>query len=206
MKRRFTVMQWEALTLLLIGISVNQLHTTQEGTTALSVPIATVAYFYTLAFVTVPSFASVYNEYALKSQFETSVHLQNLFLYVYGAMFNFFAIVFSAIYQGGAGFNILDGHSKATMFLIINNAAQGILSSFFYKYADTILKKYSSAVATIFTGLASAALFGHALTINFILGVTIVFISMHQFFSSISKPQVEEASYTHLEPLGRKLE
>lgn len=47
-------------------------------------------------------------------------------------------------------------------------------------YADAILKKYSSTVATIFTGLASAALFGHALTINFLLGVTIVFISMHQ--------------------------
>lgn len=30
---------------------MNQLHTTQEGTTALAVPIATVAYFYTLAFV-----------------------------------------------------------------------------------------------------------------------------------------------------------
>jgi hypothetical protein len=26
--------------------------------------------------VTVPSFASVYNEYALKSQFETSIYLQ----------------------------------------------------------------------------------------------------------------------------------
>ncbi|KAG0571194.1 hypothetical protein KC19_6G218700 [Ceratodon purpureus] len=188
MKRRFT---WEALTLLLIGISVNQLHTTQAGTTALAIPIAIVAYFYTLAFVTVPSLESVYNEYALKSQFDTSVHLQflivrNLLLYAYGAMFNFFAMMISAIYQGGAGFNILEGHSKATMFLIINNAAQGILSSFFYKYA--------------------AALFGHALTINFILGVTIVFISMHQFFSSISKPQVEEASYTHLELLGRKLD
>jgi UDP-galactose transporter len=206
MKRRFTVMQWEALTLLLIGISVNQLHTTKEGATALAVPIASVAYFYTLVFVTVPSLASVYNEYALKSQFDTSVHLQNLFLYAYGAMFNFVAIVGTTIYQGGAGFNIFEGHSKATMFLIINNAAQGILSSFFYKYADTILKKYSSTVATIFTGLASAALFGHALTINFVLGVTIVFISMHQFFSSVSKPQVEEASYTHLEPLGRKLD
>ncbi|KAH7280840.1 hypothetical protein KP509_36G016300 [Ceratopteris richardii] len=73
------------------------------------------------------------------------------------------------------------------MFLIINNAAQGILSSFFFKYADTILKKYSSTVATIFTGLASAALFGHTLTINFVLGVSIVFISMHQFFSGLSK-------------------
>jgi hypothetical protein len=135
--------------------------------------------------------ASVFNEYALKSQFDTSVHLQNLFLYGYGALFNFLAILCTAIYKGagagGNGFNIMEGHSKATMCLIFNNAAQGILSSFFFKYADTISKKYSSTVATIFTGLASAALFGHTLTINFVLGVTIVFISMHQFFSSVTK-------------------
>ena len=31
-----------------------------------------------------------------------------------------------------------------------------ILSSFFYKYADTILKKYSSTIATIFTGAPAA--------------------------------------------------
>jgi hypothetical protein len=29
----------------------------------------------------------------------------------------------------------MEGHSKATMCLIFNNAAQGILSSFFFKYA-----------------------------------------------------------------------
>ena len=69
------------------------------------------------------------------------------------------------------------------MLLVMNNAMQGILSSFFFKYADTILKKYSSTVATIFTGIMSAALFGHKLTINFCIGVTIVGISMHQFFS-----------------------
>lgn len=69
------------------------------------------------------------------------------------------------------------------MLLIVNNALQGILSSFFFKYADTILKKYSSTMATIFTGLMSALLFGHALTVNFCIGVTIVFISMHIFFS-----------------------
>jgi hypothetical protein len=51
MKRRFSVMQWEALTLLLIGISVNQLHTTPEGTTVFGVPLQMVAYIYTLIFV-----------------------------------------------------------------------------------------------------------------------------------------------------------
>ncbi|XP_020590917.1 CMP-sialic acid transporter 4-like isoform X2 [Phalaenopsis equestris] len=189
MKRRFSIIQWEALALLLIGICVNQLRSLPEGTTAF--PIAAAAYIYTVIFVTVPSLASVYNEFALKSQFDTSIYLQNLFLYGYGAIFNFLAIIGTALFKGPGSFDILQGHSRATMFLICNNAAQGILSSFFFKYADTILKKYSSTVATIFTGIASAALFGHTLTINFILGISIVFISMHQFFSPLAKVKDE---------------
>ncbi|KAK1267096.1 CMP-sialic acid transporter 2 [Acorus gramineus] len=187
MRRRFSIIQWEALALLLIGISINQLKSFPEGNTAMGLSVTTGAYLYTLIFVTVPSMASVFNEYALKSQFDTSIYLQNLFLYGYGAIFNFLGIVGTSIFKGPDSFDILRGHSRATMFLIVNNAAQGILSSFFFKYADTILKKYSSTVATIFTGIASAALFGHTLTINFVLGISIVFISMHQFFSSLSK-------------------
>ncbi|GMP36548.1 hypothetical protein CsSME_00008640 [Camellia sinensis var. sinensis] len=116
-----------------------------EGATALGLPVATSAYVYTLIFVTVPSLASVYNEYALKSQYDTSIYLQAI-----------------QIEYGPSSFDIFEGHSKATMLLIFNNAAQGIISSFFFKYADTILKKYSSTVATIFTGIASTALFGHS--------------------------------------------
>ncbi|KAL5703272.1 CMP-sialic acid transporter 3 [Ranunculus cassubicifolius] len=191
MKRKFSIIQWEALALLLIGISVNQLRSLPEGTTAMGLPVATGAYIYTMVFVTVPSMASVFNEYALKSQFDTSIYLQNFFLYGYGALFNFLGILVTVIIKGPSSFDILQGHSKATMLLIFNNAAQGILSSFFFKYADTILKKYSSTVATIFTGFASAALFGHTLTINFMLGISIVFISMHQFFSPLAKVKDE---------------
>ncbi|XP_055959690.1 CMP-sialic acid transporter 2-like isoform X3 [Mercurialis annua] len=156
MKRQFSIIQWEALALLLIGISVNQLRYLPEGSNAMSLSVATGAYLYTLIFVTVPSLASVYNEYAMKSQFETSIYLQNLFLCGYGAIFNFLAILVTAIFK------------------------------------DTILKKYSSTVATIFTAIASAALFGHTLTMNFVLGISIVFISMHQFFSPLSKVKDEE--------------
>ncbi|CAB91606.1 transporter-like protein [Arabidopsis thaliana] len=235
MKRRFSIIQ--ALALLLIGISVNQLRSLPEGATAIGIPLATGAYVCTVIFVTVPSMASVFNEYALKSQYDTSIYLQNLgivdlfvlfsgllssvitnvhnlFLYGYGAIFNFLGILGTVIYKGlqyallrnfvmiltGPGsFDILQGHSRATMFLILNNAAQGILSSFFFKYADTILKKYSSTVATIFTGIASAALFGHVITMNFLLGISIVFISMHQFFSPLAKARDEQQQNGNLE-------
>uniref|UniRef100_A0A0A9D871 Uncharacterized protein n=1 Tax=Arundo donax TaxID=35708 RepID=A0A0A9D871_ARUDO len=196
MRRKFSMIQWEALALLLIGISVNQLRSVPAGIDAFGLPVTTIAYVYTLVFVTVPSLASVYNEYALKSQFDTSIYLQNLFLYGYGAIFNFLGILGTVIFQGPESFDILRGHSRATMFLICNNAAQGILSSFFFKYADTILKKYSSTVATIFTGLASAAFLGQPLTINFLLGISIVFISMHQFFSPLAKVKDDKPSGT----------
>ena len=44
-------LQWEALALLLIGISVNQLKSLPEGTTALGLPVATGAYICTSIFV-----------------------------------------------------------------------------------------------------------------------------------------------------------
>ena len=92
--------------------------------------------------------------------------------------------------------------SQRTMLLVANNAAQGVLSSFFFKFADTILKKYSSTVATIFTGLVSAFLFGHQITINFCIGVSIVLISMHLFFSS--SEQLSKAKFNSLGGLNEE--
>lgn len=48
------------------------------------------------------------------------------------------------MFTGSSSFNILEGHSKATMLLIFNNAAQGILSSFFFKYAGKYIVKTTS--------------------------------------------------------------
>ena len=82
--------------------------------------------------------------------------------------------------SGGEWGGVFRGHSRYTALLVANNALQGMLASFFFKYADTLLKKYSSTAATILTALASAALFGHTLTPAFAAGVGLVLISMHQ--------------------------
>ncbi|KAI3778463.1 hypothetical protein L2E82_07791 [Cichorium intybus] len=109
MKRRISIIQWEALALLLIGISINQIR-----------------YFIRLL------------NYNGSSSCNGCICL---FIYLY-AIFNFLGILRTVIIKGPESFDILQGHSKATMLLIVNNAAQGILSSFFFKCADTILKKY----------------------------------------------------------------
>ncbi|KAK9902203.1 hypothetical protein WJX75_007656 [Coccomyxa subellipsoidea] len=207
LKRTFSVFQWEALLLLVAGITVNQLNYCKGGSDGDM--FSTVAIAYTLGSVTVPSLASVYNEFALKKHMDTSVHEQNFFLYFYGALFNLLGVLATMAFGGLSWSAIFHGHSKVTMLLVMNNALQGILSSFFFKYADTILKKYSSTVATIFTGIMSAALFGHQLTLNFLIGVTIVFISMHQFFAQGGvKGATTAGSKVHsggLAPFGKPL-
>ena len=70
------------------------------------------AIVYTLGSVTVPSLASVYNEFALKKHMETSVHEQNFFLYFYGAVFNLLG-VFGVMAFSHLSWNaIFLGHSK----------------------------------------------------------------------------------------------
>ena len=70
------------------------------------------AIVYTLGSVTIPSLASVYNEFALKKHMETSVHEQNFFLYFYGAVFNLLG-VFGVMAFSHLSWNaIFLGHSK----------------------------------------------------------------------------------------------
>lgn len=182
MHRTFNIYQWEALFLLVAGITVNQLNYCSKG--AGGDVFAPAAIMYTLGSITIPSLASVYNEFALKKHMDTSVLLQNFFLYFFGLCFNALGLLFvMSVDSTMRPSTMLHGFRGVTCMLVVNNAMQGILSSFFFKYADSILKKQSSTIATIFTGLMSAFLFGHTLTLNFAIGVSIVFISMHLFFS-----------------------
>ncbi|KAL3159295.1 hypothetical protein ABBQ32_011251 [Trebouxia sp. C0010 RCD-2024] len=203
LKRHFTIWQWEALLLLMAGITVNQLSSC-GASNSLAGNALIAASLYTLGSITIPSLASVYNEMALKRNMDTSVHIQNFYLYFFGVLFNLVGLALTVVLGHQSLPQLFQGHSKVTVLLVVNNALQGILSSFFFKYADTILKKYSSTMATIFTGLMSALLFGHALTINFCIGVTIVFISMHIFFSqgSMAKAAVQAS---RVEPTGLRL-
>jgi hypothetical protein len=78
---------------------------------------STVAIAYTLGSVTVPSLASVYNEFALKKHMDTSVHEQNFFLYFYGALFNLLGVLATMAFGGLSWSAIFHGHSKVRRLL-----------------------------------------------------------------------------------------
>eukprot|EP00889_Picochlorum_renovo_P003999 jgi/Picre1/31029/NNA_006386.t1 len=122
LRRQFSVFQWEALFLLVAGITVNQLSSCEDSKYADIMSPA--ALLYTLGSITIPSLASVYNEFALKKNMETSVLLQNFFLYFYGACFNVVGVILLSLFGGIDVIHngLFAGFTTVTFALIVNNA------------------------------------------------------------------------------------
>ena len=66
MRRSFSVHQWEALYLLVAGITINQLNYCNVDSTGNTSQLGLAAILYTAGSIVIPSLASVYNEFALK--------------------------------------------------------------------------------------------------------------------------------------------
>jgi hypothetical protein len=77
-----------------------------------------------LGSVTVPSAASVLNEKGLKRHMDTSVHLQNFFLYFYGMLFNLCGALLLCLVKQQSFVSIFEHQTWVTGTLVINNALQ----------------------------------------------------------------------------------
>ena len=60
----------------------------------------------------VPSSASIFNEWALKRNTETSIHLQNFFLYLFGLLLNTVGLVVVSVRDGRPIASLFAGQSK----------------------------------------------------------------------------------------------
>ncbi|KAF6154269.1 hypothetical protein GIB67_026725 [Kingdonia uniflora] len=79
------------------------------------------------------------------------------------------------------------GYSLVTTCMILNHALSGIAVSMVMKYADNIVKVYSTSVAMLLTAVVSVFLFGFHLSLAFFLGSTVVSVSV--YLHSIGKLQ-----------------
>lgn len=110
------------------GITINQLQSC--GSKGEQIPGGSLlpAVLCVLGSVTVPSAASVYNEKGLKQHMDTSVHLQNFFLYFYGMCFNLLGALTVCLYKRQSFMSIFDHQTKVTLILVVNNALQVCVS------------------------------------------------------------------------------
>lgn len=118
----------------------------------------------------------MYNEYLLKGDGAgVNMYVQNIFMYMDSILCNA-GILFC---QG----NLKDAYTRdslASIFqfkviiIMFNNAAIGIITSFFLKNLNSILKTFASALELMFTALLCWVLFGIPIYINTFLAISIV--------------------------------
>ncbi|KAL4702867.1 hypothetical protein ACJJTC_019673 [Scirpophaga incertulas] len=172
LKRRLKKWQWCALALLAAGVALVQLSSTEKKDSAKSIEGQSriLGFGAALAACFISGFAGIYFEKVLKES-DISVWMRNVQLSLLSLPFG---LVTYLINNGGSMKTMLTGFDGFVWYLVILQAAGGLIVAVVVKYADNILKGFATSVAIIISCVASIYIFEFILTIQFAVGTMLV--------------------------------
>ncbi|KAJ8498738.1 hypothetical protein OPV22_009290 [Ensete ventricosum] len=185
LKKKLSKIQWAAFILLCAGCTTAQLNSTSDR--VLQTPVQ--GWVMAIVMALLSGFAGVYTEAIIKKRPSRNINVQNFWLYVFGMIFNLVAICIQD-YDEVMNKGFFHGYSFITVCMVLNHALSGIAVSMVMKYADNIVKVYSTSVAMLLTAVVSVFLFGFHLSLAFFLGSMVVSVSV--YLHSIGKPQPQK--------------
>lgn len=128
--------------------------------------------------------AGTYNEYLLKTKgSNVDIFLQNVFMYLDSVLCNFFILMF----KGEVYTMFNDFQSLGNVFVIlitVNSAVVGIVTSFFLKNLNSILKTYASALELVITAVVCYILFHIRITWYTVVSICLVSIAVGMYFKN----------------------
>lgn len=127
--------------------------------------------------------AGVYNEYLLKGEgARVNIYVQNIFMYVDSIVCNIVLLILQ-----GNSLEAINATNLQTVFtfnviiIILNNAAIGIVTSFFLRYLNSILKTFASALELLFTAVLCYFLFDIPIYLNTVLSIAVVSFAIYLY-------------------------
>lgn len=211
--RKLSVKQWVSLFVLTAGCMVKQIpfgdeKQVDDSMTDVDViikPVAKGAASYLswnmlliIVQVVCSCLAGVYNELLLKGQgADCNVYVQNICLYANSIVCNLALLVWQGditVLLNQEEFNSLM-HYKVVL-VIINNAAIGIVTSFFLHSLNSILKTFASALELVFTAILSKIFFDIPIYSNTVCAIIIVSVAVFVYSQNPvvnTKPPTKDA-------------
>lgn len=202
-KKKLTFMQWVSLGILTFGCMLKNFDasTSQAGGDLWSNVLN--IYFLSINFQNFCScLAGTYNEYLLKTQgASVDIFLQNVFMYLDSVLCNLVILLFKG--ELGTIFNDFSPLGDVFVILIIiNSAVVGIVTSFFLKNLNSILKTYASALELIITAEVCYLIFGILITWYTILSIFLVSVAVAMYFKNpVTNVSATEAESKDKSPL-----
>lgn len=130
--------------------------------------------------------AGVYNEYLLKDKgAEVNIFVQNVFMYLDSIVCNAGILLLRGELLDAFSVHNLGSIMRfSVIIIIVNNAAIGIVTSFFLKYMNSILKTFASALELLFTAVLCYFLFAIPIYVNTALAIAVVSYAIYLYTQS----------------------
>ncbi len=177
--QHLSCMQWSSLPVLVIGVTLVTLNKSPEGSVPSDSNWALGMTASSLSGLS-SAYAGVYFEKYVKGKHSASLWVRNLQLSLYGLPLSIvYAILkdYQAIHLKG----LMQGFNWLTWSVVLCQVFGGLIVGMVVKYADNILKNFANAVSVILTVVLSIPLFGLVPSLNFLLGVGIVLLSVFMY-------------------------
>ncbi|GAB5357859.1 hypothetical protein AAMO2058_000410900 [Amorphochlora amoebiformis] len=124
--------------------------------------------------------SGITNEYLVKNQDKKApLMIKSMQLYAWGSLINLVGWILTD--QNEINFK---SFTPLVWCIILNNAAVGLSVAFIMKYADNIVKCFSTAAAVFISALISSALFDFPLDIPFATGLVLYSTAFYLYFGS----------------------
>ncbi|KAK4804101.1 hypothetical protein SAY86_003918 [Trapa natans] len=186
LQKKLSNLQWMAIVLLAVGTTTSQIKGCGQTScnSLFSAPIP--GYLLGILSACLSALAGVYTEYLMKKN-NDSLYWQNVQLYSFGAIFNMGRLAlddFQSGFEKGPWWKrLLNGYDITTWMVVLNLGSTGLLVSWLMKYADNIVKVYSTSMAMLLTMVLSLYLFYFKPTLQLFLGIVICMMSLHMYFA-----------------------
>lgn len=173
LQRSYKPQQWFCVIALSFGVALilKEESTDSSETTILGVLAVVGACFCS-------AFAGVYFEGVMK-QSEGSLWLRNIQLSFYG-------VVTTAIQSSRIAKPFAHGFTGAVWMLVMMHAVGGLLVAAVLKYADNVLKGLALGVSVVMTSVLASVIFQVHLTNSFLVGASIILLSVYSFENPIA--------------------
>jgi len=172
--KKLSKMQWFSMMLLFCGVAIVQL----ETSTASEKSSSNIEQNHLLGLGAVimsccsSGFAGVYFERILKES-KGSIWLRNIQLGIFGVLSGL-AAVFMKDGERIAENGFFFGFHSLVVFIIMCQAFGGLLVAVVIKYADNILKGFSTSISIVVSTIAAVFLFSFNITLTFMAGAALV--------------------------------
>ncbi|XVF80190.1 hypothetical protein PTKIN_Ptkin15bG0051300 [Pterospermum kingtungense] len=184
LKKRLSNLQSMAIILLAVGTTTSQVKGCGEASCDSLFSAPSQGYMLGILSACLSALAGVYTEFLMKKN-NDSLYWQNVQLF--GAVFNMARLAlddFRGGFEKGPWWQwLFNGHSITIWLVVLNLGSTGLLVSWLMKYADNIVKVYSTSMAMLLTMVLSVFLFNFKPTLQLFLGIIFCIMSLHMYFA-----------------------